>query len=137
MGCVVPLGCFLSWLVPVPRMWAFLFCFLWFPLPRLWAGFGLILLYLGCGFGFLWLFCMLALSAGSGLLLVVFCVVVLLIPPSGGKAFAFSPVLLGFDGACAISLGFLVVLFRADAPFLVSRGGAVRFSIFLGALGFL
>ena len=67
-------------LVPVPSLWALLFCYLCLPLPGLWEGFGLSLLCPGCGLRFLWLVCLLALYVGFGLMLMVFCVVVVSFP---------------------------------------------------------
>ena len=44
MGCIVPMGFPLVCLVPLPWLWAIVFCDLWLPLPGLWAGFGLSIL---------------------------------------------------------------------------------------------
>ena len=96
-------------LVHMPWLWAFLFCYLWFPLPGLWVGFGLSLLpgvwawvslvglHVGpvCGVWF---------DVG-GLLCSGCCLPLLL----GGKAFAFFPVFPSFGGACPAGLGYLVV----------------------------
>ena len=118
VGCMVSLGCSFGWLVPVPRLWVFF-------------------VILGClcpGFGQGLVFVSLFPGVWARVSLVGFPV-----GPECGVCFDVD----GFYGVVVAFPSFLggvgggKVLFRADAPFLVFRGGVVHFSRFLGAFGFL